>query len=219
MLLSNFQPSSWKCYPVTMNSSHLTFFAKLTQHCWTNYPMLKQSWIIVVILRCGIIVVAMRCIGYTMLGSYHNAIIMMYVWWVFLTTTSVGHGLWIPLIMILLWVQRVHKVGRRHWGVGGHAPFTFCVVKRKKGNKGKQEKLFKQSFLKRCDQGQNVTVSAIPERLEFKNFPCQPTMVAGNSFQCSMAASLWNQFHRPWYKFLCKGFVTDSITRNEYSLR
>ena len=151
MLLSNFQPSSWKCYPVTMNSSHLTFFAKLTQHCWTNYPMLKQSWIIVVILRCGIIVVAMRCIGYTMLGSYHNAIIMMYVWWVFLTTTSVGHGLWIPLIMILLWVQRVHKVGRRHWGVGGHAPFTFCVVKRKKGNKGKQEKLFKQSFLKRCD--------------------------------------------------------------------
>ena len=44
----------------------------------------------------------------------------------------------------------------------------FCVAKRKKGNKGKKERLSKQKILKGCHRGQNVTVLAILERLEFK---------------------------------------------------
>ena len=53
-------------------------------------------------------------------------------------------------------------------------------------NKGKR-KVSKQNLLKVCHEGQNVTVLAILERLEFKNFSCRPNMVADNTFQCSMA--------------------------------
>ena len=62
-----------------------------------------------------------------------------------------------------------------------------CVAKRKKGSKGKKEKVAKQKLLKGCPQGQNVTVLAILERLEFKNFSYRQTLVADNSFQFSMA--------------------------------
>ena len=89
-------------------------------------------------------------------------------------------------------------------GRGGHAqpppippPPLFCVAKRKNGNKGKKERLSKQKLLKGCHQGQNVTVLAILERLEFKNFSSWPTMVAGNTCQCSMAPPPWNPFRRP----------------------
>ena len=44
----------------------------------------------------------------------------------------------------------------------------------------------KEFLLKGCHQGQNVTVLAILERLEFKNFSCWSTMVADNTSQCSM---------------------------------
>ena len=54
----------------------------------------------------------------------------------------------------------------------------------------------KQRKRKGCHQGQNVTVLAILERLEFKNFSCRPTMVADNTFQCSMTPPLWNPFRR-----------------------
>ena len=47
-----------------------------------------------------------------------------------------------------------------------------------------------QKLLKGCHQGQNVTVLTILERLELKNFSCQPTMVADNAFQCSMVPPL-----------------------------
>ena len=47
-----------------------------------------------------------------------------------------------------------------------------------------------QKLLKGCYQGQNVTVLAILECLEFKIFSCPPTMVADNTFQCSMAPPL-----------------------------
>ena len=77
--------------------------------------------------------------------------------------------------------------GRRYWGAGGHESPLFCVAKRKKGNKGKKERLSKQKLLKGCHQGQNVTVLAILERLEFKKFSGRPTMVADNACQCSMA--------------------------------
>ena len=44
----------------------------------------------------------------------------------------------------------------------------FCVAERKKGNKEKK-RILKQKLLKDCHQGQNVTVLAILESLEFKN--------------------------------------------------
>ena len=61
-------------------------------------------------------------------------------------------------------------------GPGGHAhphPFFFFVAK-KIGKKGKKERVSKQKLLKGYHQGQNVTVLAILERLEFKNFSCRP---------------------------------------------
>ena len=76
-------------------------------------------------------------------------------------------------------------------GTGGAmAPPLFCVTKRKKGKKRKKERLSKQKLLKGCHQGQNVTVLAILECLEFKIFSGRPTMVADNTCQCSMAPPL-----------------------------
>ena len=77
------------------------------------------------------------------------------------------------------------------------SPQRFCVAKRKKGNKGKKERLSKQKLLKGCHQGQNVTVLAILERLEFKNFSGRPTMVADNTCQCSMAPHFEIHFAGP----------------------
>ena len=44
----------------------------------------------------------------------------------------------------------------------------FFPANRKKVNKGKKGRVSKQKLLKGCHQGQNVTVLAILERLEFK---------------------------------------------------
>ena len=74
-------------------------------------------------------------------------------------------------------------------GRGAWLPF-FCVAKRKKGEKGKKERVRKQKLLKGCHQGQNVTVLAILKCLEFKIFSCRATMVADNAFQCSMVPPL-----------------------------
>ena len=82
--------------------------------------------------------------------------------------------------------------GRQHKGAGGPWPFPalFCVAKRKKRNKGKKQRVLKQKLLKDCHQSQIVTVLAILERLEFKNFSSQPTMVADNTFEYTMAPLL-----------------------------
>ena len=69
---------------------------------------------------------------------------------------------------------------------GAMATPLFYVAKRKKGDKGKKERVSKQKLLKGCYQVQNIIVLAILERLEFEYFSCRPTMVAGNTFQCSM---------------------------------
>ena len=84
-------------------------------------------------------------------------------------------------------------------GLGGGAwpPHFFCAAKRKKRKKGKKERLSKQKLLKDCHQGQNVTVLAILERLEFKHFSGLPTMVVDNTCQCSMVPSLRNPLRRP----------------------
>ena len=64
----------------------------------------------------------------------------------------------------------------------------FCVAKRKKGDKGKKERVSKQKLLKGCHQGQNIIVLTILERLEFENFSCRPTMVADKK---SISPALW----------------------------
>ena len=70
-------------------------------------------------------------------------------------------------------------------------PQLFSISERKKGNKGKKEIVSMQKLLKGCHQeGQNTTVLAILERLEFKSFSCRPTMVTGNTFQYSLAPPL-----------------------------
>ena len=56
-------------------------------------------------------------------------------------------------------------------GEGGMASPLFSVAKRKKGNKEKKERVSRQKLLKGCHQGENVTVLAIIERLEFKWWP------------------------------------------------
>ena len=73
---------------------------------------------------------------------------------------------------------------------GAWLPHFFCKGKRKKGIKGKKERVSKQKLLKGCHQGQNVTVLAILERLEFKNFSCRPTMVTDSTFQYFVAPPL-----------------------------
>ena len=85
----------------------------------------------------------------------------------------------------------LHKQGQRHrGGRGAWLPPLVCVAKRKNGDKGKKERVSKQKLSKGCHQGQNIIVLAILERLEFKNFSCRPTIVADNTFQCSMAPPL-----------------------------
>ena len=66
------------------------------------------------------------------------------------------------------------------------SPLHFCLAERKKGNKGKKQTVSKEKQLKDYHHGQNVGDLAILERQEFKSFPCWPTMVADNTFQCSM---------------------------------
>ena len=48
---------------------------------------------------------------------------------------------------------------------------------------------FKAETLKGCHQGQNITVLAILEILKF-NFFSRPTMVADDTFKCSMTPPL-----------------------------
>ena len=67
-----------------------------------------------------------------------------------------------------------------------HPPATFLRSKKKRGKQRKK----KQKLLKGCHQGQNVTVLAILERLEFKKFSYRTTMVTENNYQCSMAPPL-----------------------------
>ena len=69
-------------------------------------------------------------------------------------------------------------------------PPTCLRSKRKRVKQRKKERVSKQKLLKACHQVQNVTILGILERQEFKTFSCRPTMVADNTFQCSMAPPL-----------------------------
>ena len=44
-----------------------------------------------------------------------------------------------------------------------------------------------------------------------QSFPCRPTMMAYNTFQCSLAPPLWNPFRRPWCIYLAKFFCGSSL--------
>ena len=85
---------------------------------------------------------------------------------------------------------------------GAMAPPLFCVAKRKKADKGKKERVSKQKLLKGCHQGQNIIVLVVLERLEFENFSCPPTMVADNTFQCSMDLHFEIHFACPAFTIL-----------------
>ena len=67
------------------------------------------------------------------------------------------------------------------------APHFFLLAKKKKWKKGEKESVLKQTLLKGCHQGQNVTIFAILECLEFKNFCYWSTMVADIPFQFPIA--------------------------------
>ena len=62
--------------------------------------------------------------------------------------------------------------GHRHrgHGRGAHDPFTFSRGKKKNGKQRKKRKSLKAETIKCCQQGQNVTILALPERPEFKMF-------------------------------------------------
>ena len=93
--------------------------------------------------------------------------------------------------------QQLEQSHRHRGSRGGHAAPArpiFCVAKRKKGDKGKKERVSKQKLLKGCHQSQNIIALAILERLEFENFSCQPTMVTDNTFQCSMPPLPFSHF-------------------------
>ena len=88
-----------------------------------------------------------------------------------------------------------HRLRDSRPATPGH---TFLHSKKKIGKqRGKKERISRQKLLKGCRQGQNVTVLAILECLEFKNFSCHPTMVADNTFQCSMALHFKIHFAGP----------------------
>ena len=72
------------------------------------------------------------------------------------------------------------------WG-GSYVFLTFLSSKKKNGKLKEKQRVSKQKLLNSCHQGQNISVLAIPEPLEFKTFSCHPTMAPGNTFQCSMA--------------------------------
>ena len=76
-------------------------------------------------------------------------------------------------------------------GLGGHAltspnppPSQDFLHNKEKTKQRKKKKVSKQKLLKDCQHCQNNILLAILEHLEFKDFSCRPTMVAGNTFQC-----------------------------------
>ena len=73
----------------------------------------------------------------------------------------------------------------------------FCVCVGERKAKTEKTRVSKQKLSKDCDQGQNATVLTILERLEFKKFSCQSTMVAEITFQYSVAPLIGNSFRLP----------------------
>ena len=83
-------------------------------------------------------------------------------------------------------VQNPIQRQQHRWEGAVGSPTLFSVARRKKGNKKKLEGVSKQKLLKGCNNGINITVSVILERLKFNNL----IIVAENNFQCLMAPLL-----------------------------
>ena len=65
----------------------------------------------------------------------------------------------------------ITRPGKQGQGTRGPCPHNFVRSKKKRGKqREKKERVTKQKLLKGCHQGQNATVLAILEHLEFKNF-------------------------------------------------
>ena len=85
----------------------------------------------------------------------------------------------LSLFFFLLSLKSNNTLGRQQrwwwwwwwWGGGGGVmglcplPSLFRAAERKKGNKGKKERVLKQKLLNGCHQGQNVTVLVSLDRL------------------------------------------------------
>ena len=84
---------------------------------------------------------------------------------------------------------------------------------------GKKERVSKHKLSKGCHQGQNIIFLAVLQRLEFKNFSYRPTMVADNTFQCSMAPPFWNPFCRPWFWKHAAKFTGEHPCWSEISIK
>ena len=65
-------------------------------------------------------------------------------------------------------------------GNNPHPPPPIPPPEKKEGKYREKERYSKEKLLKGCHQGQNDTVLAILECLEFKNCSCRSTMVTGN---------------------------------------
>ena len=65
----------------------------------------------------------------------------------------------------------------------------FFAQHKEKEKQSKKGKSLKAKLLKDYQQSQNVTTLAILERLEFRNLPCWPIMVAGRYFSMFQASS------------------------------
>ena len=72
--------------------------------------------------------------------------------------------------MILMMKTSISNNRILRFGDTGVTGDRFCVTKRKKGDKGKKEKVSKQKVSKGCHQGQNIIILAILERLKFEKF-------------------------------------------------
>ena len=66
------------------------------------------------------------------------------------------------------------------------------------------------TIFRSCHQGQDFTALAILERLKFKNFSCQSTIVADIPFQCPIALHFEIHFAGPLITTLADLLIGDS---------
>ena len=80
-------------------------------------------------------------------------------------------------------------------GRGAWSP-TFLRSKMKKMKQRKKRKSFKAETIKRLSPKSKCYCFSHSRVSKIKTLSCWSTMVSGNTFQCSIAPSLWNQFYR-----------------------
>ena len=128
------------------------------------------------------------------------------------------------MIWIVVWHKLIYdKYHHRYWGA--MAPHFFANQKEKRETNRKKD-FSKQKLLKGCHQGENVSVLAFLERLEFKIFPFQIfififfSWLADNTCHRSMAPPLWNPFRWPCFNSLTTniGSILKSVSQFAMSI-